>query len=508
MGLLIRHGEIVTATERRVADLYVDDGRILGIGEGLAKRSANDQVLDAAGRYVFPGFVDPHVHMALPVAGTVSADDFATGTASGVAGGTTTILDFVVPERGQPLLEALREWRERARGAVADYGFHMGVSGWHEGAAAEMRAVVAEHGIPSFKVLMAYKGTLMVDDGELFQVMKHAARLGAVVLVHAENGEAVAALQQELRARGDLGPEFHPLSRPSCLEGEATHRALVLAKLHGTEVYVVHMTCREAVEALERARAAGERCYGETCPQYLLLDDTVFAKPDFEAAAYVCSPPLRPAGQGHQGALWRGLATGTLDTVGTDHCPFTMEQKRLGLDDFTRIPGGLPGIEDRLALLYTYGVCEGRFDLNRLVAVGSTNAARIFGLYPRKGEIAVGSDADLVLYDPAGTSVRSASTHHSPLRPQSVRGHGGEGPRHARRGERARRLRRRQARRRAGRRALPGARAAGHAGAAAGRARPRWAGSGRRYFARRFGSGVSRASATFQPPASRRQTCR
>lgn len=413
MGLLIQHGEIVTATQRRVADLYVDDGRILEIGERLAKRAARDEVLDADGRYVFPGFVDPHVHMELPVAGTVSADDFETGTASGVAGGTTTILDFVTPARGQPLLEALRDWHERARHAVVDYGFHMGISGWHDGMADQMRAVVAEHGIPSFKVLMAYKGTLMVDDGELFQVMKHAARLGAMVLVHAENGEAVAALQQELRARGDLGPEFHPLSRPSCLEGEATNRALVLAKLHGTEVYVVHMTCREAVEALERARGAGERCYGETCPQYLLLDDTVFARPDFEAAAYVCSPPLRPAGQGHQAALWHGLAGGTLDTVGTDHCPFTMEQKRLGMDDFTRIPGGIPGIEDRLALLYTYGVAEGRFDLQRLVAIGSTNAARIFGLYPRKGEIAVGSDADLVLYDPRGTSVRSARTHHS-----------------------------------------------------------------------------------------------
>jgi len=413
MGLLIQHGEIVTATQRAVADLYVDGGRIAAIGAGLERRSAQDQVLDAAGRFVFPGFVDPHVHMALPVAGTVSADDFATGTASGVAGGTTTIVDFVVPERGQSLLEALGTWRARARDAVVDYSFHVGVSGWGERTAAEMRAVVVEHGIPSFKVLMAYKGTLMVDDGELFQIMRQAARLGAVVLVHAENGDAVAMLQQELRARGDLGPEFHPLSRPSSLEGEATHRALVLAKLHGTEVYIVHMTCREAVEALDRARAAGERCYGETCPQYLLLDDTVFAKPDFEAAAYVCSPPLRPAGRGHQEALWRGLATGSLDAVGTDHCPFTMEQKRLGRDDFTRIPGGLPGIEDRLQLLYTYGVCAGRLDLQRMVAVGSANPARIFGLYPRKGEIAVGSDADLVLYDPAPKSVRSARTHHS-----------------------------------------------------------------------------------------------
>ena len=413
MGLLIQQGEIVTATERYVADLYVDGGKVLAIGPKLEKRSAKDEVLDAAGRFVFPGFVDPHVHLALPVAGTVSADDFETGTASGVAGGTTTIVDFVVPDRGQSLLEALRTWRERAESSVADYAFHMGISGWDERTAAEMHTVVAEHGIPSFKVLMAYKGTLMVDDGELYQVMKHAARLGAVVLVHAENGDAVAALQQELRARGDLGPEFHPVSRPSCLEGEATHRALVLAKLHGTEVYVVHMTCREAVEALARARAAGERCYGETCPQYLLLDDTVFAKPDFEAAAYVCSPPIRPAGRGHHEALWGGLAGGVLDTVGTDHCAFTMEQKRLGRDDFTRIPGGLPGIEDRLQLLYTYGVCEGRFDLQRMVALGSTNPARIFGLYPRKGEIAVGSDADLVLYDPGGTSVRSARTHHS-----------------------------------------------------------------------------------------------
>ena len=413
MGLLIKQGEIVTAAERYVADLYVDGGKVVAIGPGLEPRSAKDQVLDASGRFVFPGFVDPHVHLALPVGGTVSADDFEAGTAAGVAGGTTTIMDFVVPDRGQSLLEALRAWRERAKSSVADYAFHMGVSGWDERTATEMREVVTQHGIPSFKVLMAYKGTLMVDDGELFQVMKHAAKLGAVVLVHAENGEAVAALQQELRARGDLGPEFHPLSRPSSLEGEATHRALVLAKLHGTEVYIVHMTCREAVEALARARAAGERCYGETCPQYLLLDDTVFAKPDFEAAAYVCSPPIRPAGRGHQEALWSGLAGGVLDTVGTDHCPFTMEQRRRGKDDFTRIPGGLPGIEDRLQLLYTYGVCEGRFDLQRMVAVGSTNPARIFGLYPRKGEIAVGSDADLVLYDPTPTSVRSAKTHHS-----------------------------------------------------------------------------------------------
>ncbi len=413
MGLLIKQGEIVTAADRYVADLYVDGGKVAAIGTELAKRSPGDEVLDAAGRLVLPGFVDPHVHMELPVAGTVSADDFPTGTASGVAGGTTTIIDFVVPDRGQSLLDALRLWQERARGSVVDFAFHMGVSGWSERTADEMREMAHTHGITSFKVLMAYKGTLMVDDSELYQVMKQAAKLDATVLVHAENGDAVAALQQELRAKGDLGPEFHPLSRPSSLEGEATHRALVMARLHGTSVYVVHMTCREAVEELERARLAGQRCYGETCPQYLLLDDSVFAQPGFEAAAYVCSPPIRPAHRGHHDALWRGLASGILDAVGTDHCPFTMAQKLLGKDDFTRIPGGLPGIEDRLQLLYTYGVCEGRFDLQRMVAIGSTNPARIFGLYPRKGTIAVGSDADLVLYDPTTTSVRSARTHHS-----------------------------------------------------------------------------------------------
>jgi dihydropyrimidinase len=411
MGLLIKQGEIVTAAERYVADLYVDGGKVVAIGPGLEPRSAKDQVLDASGRFVFPGFVDPHVHLALPVGGTVSADDFEAGTAAGVAGGTTAIMDFVVPDRGQSLLEALRAWRERAKSSVADYAFHMGISGWDERTAAEMHAVVAEHGIPSFKVLMAYKGTLMVDDGELYQVMKHAARLGAVVLVHAENGDAVAALQQELRARGDLGPEFHPVSRPSCLEGEATHRALVLAKLHGTEVYIVHLTCREAVEALARARAAGERCYGETCPQYLLLDDSVYDKPDFEGAAYVMSPPIRP--KGHQDYLWNALASGLIQVVATDHCPFRQkDQKIAGKDAFTKIPNGAAGVEDRLSLMYSFGAAAGRITLNQFVDVCCTQPAKIFGLYPRKGVIAVGSDADLVVYDPTGTRTLSAKTHH------------------------------------------------------------------------------------------------
>jgi dihydropyrimidinase len=413
MGLLVKNGEIVTAAERYVADLYCDGGSIAAIGKNLDKRAPGDEVIDASGQFVFPGFVDPHVHMELPVSGTVSADDFETGTAAGVAGGTTCIIDFCIPNRGESCLEALRARRELAKKAVADYSFHMTITWWGDRTADEMRAVVQDHGLPSFKVLLAYRGTVMIDDGALYEVMKHAARLGAVVAVHGENGEAVWRLQRDLVAKGDIGPEFHPISRPSALEGEATARALMMARLHGTTAYIVHMTCREAVEALVRAKLEGQRCYGETCPQYLLLDDRVFIQPDFEGAAYVLSPPIRPAHMGHHDALWRGLANGMLDSVGTDHCPFTMAQKRVGLHDFTLIPNGAAAIEDRLQLLYTYGVCNGRFDLQRMVALGSTNPARIFGLFPRKGTIAVGSDADLVVYDPAAKGVRSAQTHHS-----------------------------------------------------------------------------------------------
>jgi dihydropyrimidinase len=413
MGLLIRNGEIVTASDRYVADLYCEDGRVAAIGEGLEKRGAKDEVLDASGQFVLPGFIDPHVHMELPFMGTVSADDFETGTASAVAGGTTTIIDFCIPARGESLLAALDTWRERSRKAVADYTFHMAITGWSDRTAEEMRAVVEKHGISSFKVFMAYKGAIMVDDGELYQVMKHAAKLGAVVNVHAENGDAVFHLQRELVAAGDLGPEYHPVSRPSAVEGEATERALMMASLHGTRAYIVHMTCKEAVQALERAKLRGQKCWGETCPQYLLLDDSVFAKPDFEGAAYVMSPPIRPAHMGHHDALWTGLSSGMLDAVGTDHCPFTMEQKRMGKDNFTLIPNGAAGVEDRLQLLYTYGVCGGHFDLQRMVALGATNPARIFGLYPRKGTIAIGGDADLVLYDPSAEGARSAKTHHS-----------------------------------------------------------------------------------------------
>ena len=411
MGLLIRGGTIVNAGERFEADVKVEGRTITAIGSDLP-RGSGDIVIDAEGKYVLPGFIDPHVHMELPFMGTVSIDDFETGTASGIAGGTTSIIDFCIPAPGTSLIDGLKTWKARAAKATADYSFHMAITGWGENTADEMRAVVRDHGITSFKVFMAYKGAIMVDDHALYQVMKVAAETGAVVTVHAENGDVVWNLQKELIAKGHIGPEYHPVSRPSAVEGEATERALTMARLHDAAAYIVHMTCRESVRALERAKINGQRCYGETCPQYLLLDDKVFDAPDFGGSAYVMSPPIRPRNLGHHEALWSGLSNGMLDSVGTDHCPFLHEQKKMGAKDFTKIPNGAAGIEDRLAILYTHGVAGGRFSLEKLVDLGATAPARIFGL-AKKGTVAVGMDADLVIFDPNAKGVRSARTHYS-----------------------------------------------------------------------------------------------
>ena len=411
MGLLIRGGTIVNAGERFEADVKVEGRTITAIGSDLP-RGSGDIVIDAEGKYVLPGFIDPHVHMELPFMGTVSIDDFETGTASGIAGGTTSIIDFCIPAPGTSLIDGLKTWKARAAKATADYSFHMAITGWGENTADEMRAVVRDHGITSFKVFMAYKGAIMVDDHALYQVMKVAAETGAVVTVHAENGDVVWNLQKELIAKGHIGPEYHPVSRPSAVEGEATERALTMARLHDAAAYIVHMTCRESVRALERAKINGQRCYGETCPQYLLLDDKVFDAPDFGGSAYVMSPPIRPRNLGHHEALWSGLSNGMLDSVGTDHCPFLHEQKKMGAKDFTKIPNGAAGIEDRLAMLYTHGVVGGRFSLEKLVDLGATAPARIFGL-AKKGTVAVGMDADLVIFDPNAKGVRSARTHYS-----------------------------------------------------------------------------------------------
>jgi dihydropyrimidinase len=408
MGVLIKNGTLVSDLDRWVGDVRCRDGRIDELGSGLLAEPG-EEVVDASGSYVFPGGVDPHVHLSLPVAGTVSSDDFESGTAAALAGGTTTLIDFVHPERGQSFLEALQLKRREGEKAHIDYGLHMAVTWWGEGSAEEMASCVAA-GVPTFKTYLAYKDAVGIDDGDLVQAMATAAGLDAMILVHAEHGEVVEHLRERLAAEGRLGPSSHPLSRPPEAEGEATHRAATLAGLLGTRLYVVHVTCRQSLEAVTRARQAGYRVHGETCPQYLLLDDSVYQKPGLEAAAYVIAPPIRPLG--HQEALWSAIASGALEVVATDHCPFYQEQKALGRDDFRRVPGGAAGIEHRLALLYTHGVRKGRFDLHRFVELVSTRPAKLFGLYPRKGSLAVGADADLVVWDPEATATLSAATHH------------------------------------------------------------------------------------------------
>ena len=409
MGVLIKNGKVVTADDSWTGDVRCRAGRIVEVGPEL-EAAASEQLLDASGQYVFPGGVDPHVHLALPVAGTVSADDFESGTAAGLAGGTTTVIDFVHPERGESFTGALAARRREAAGAVSDYGLHMAVTWWGDDTGEEMRRCV-EGGVPSFKIYLAYKATVGLDDGDVVRALAASARLGGLVLVHAEHGEAVEHLRERFAAEGNREPRYHALSRPPQLEGEATRRATVLAGTLGASLYVVHVTCREAIEAVAAARALDWPVSGETCPQYLMLSDEVYEADDFDsAAAYVVAPPIRP--HGHQEALWQALEHGVLTAVGSDHCPFTTQQKRLGRDDFRRIPGGAAGVEHRMALLYTYGVGAGRFSLNRFVDLVSTEPARRFGLYPRKGSIEVGADADLVLWDPEATGAISAATHH------------------------------------------------------------------------------------------------
>jgi dihydropyrimidinase len=406
--VLIRQGQVISATDRKVADILCENGVIAAVGSSLDVPTGT-RVIDAGGQYVLPGGVDAHTHMELPFMGTVSADDFYTGTAAGIAGGTTTIIDFIIPNRNQSLLEARNTWMKNAEKSAADYGFHMAVTWFNESVAREMTHVYENDGISSFKTFMAYTGAIGVDDAELIGIMAHAKKLGALVTAHCEHGQAVIDLQRRLIAEGKREPKHHAQSRPSWIEGEATNRAIILARAQGIPVYIVHLTSKEALDAVVRARQEGQLVWAETCPQYLLLDDSVYEKPNFEGSAYVMSPPIRS--KGHQEALWAGLAAGLIHTVATDHCPFTHAQKLAGKDDFTRIPNGAAGVQDRMGLMYTHGVMKGRLTLEQLVNATSTLPAKIFNLYPKKGTIAVGSDADLVVYDPNGSRTISAKTH-------------------------------------------------------------------------------------------------
>src|SRR3954453_24045715 len=411
MSVLIKGGRVVTAADDYVGDVFIDGERISLIGASLDV--AADTVIDASGKYVLPGCVDPHTPLDMPFGGTVTIDDFESGQTAAAFGGTTTHVDFCIQPQGKTFGEALEQWHAKANGkALIDYGFHIAITDLDEGGTLEELAALPEQGVTSYKLFMAYKNVLQVDDETLFRAMQVAAASGALVMVHAENGDAIDVLVREALARGDTAPIHHALTRPPELEGEATNRAIQLARIAGSPLYVVHVTCREAVEPIRRAREQGWDVWGESCTQYFFRSIDDLAQPDFEGAKYVYSPPARDAA--NHDVLGGAVRTDALSAISTDHCAILWDgQKTLGQDDFTKIPNGGPGHEDRLKMIHHFGVREGRISLNRMVDLLATQPARLFGLYPRQGTVAVGADAALVVFDPERRETISASTHHS-----------------------------------------------------------------------------------------------
>lgn len=399
MALLIKGGEIVTADSRYQADIWCEGETVTQIGRDLPV-PAGTEVVDASGKYVFPGFIDPHTHIYLPFMGTYSKDTYETGSKAALVGGTTTIFDMCCPSRAQDTLEGFETWNAQSRGKSAcDYSYHMGVTKFNDKTEAQLREIV-KRGVQSFKIFLAYKGAFGIDDGELYKTLRLARELDVVVAAHCENETLVAERQRELVAAGVTGTEGHHESRPPLVEAEGVHHLMTFAELTGAKTYIVHLSCEEALKKAVEARMRGVQVSIETLIQYLLLDKTDAERPDFEGAKYVMSPPLRD--KKNQGVLWNGLAQGLIQTVATDHAPFDFgNQKPMGKTDFTKIPNGIPALEDRVNLLFTHGVASGRMDLHTFVAVAATNAAKLFGLFPRKGTIQEGSDADLVVYDPA-----------------------------------------------------------------------------------------------------------
>lgn len=410
MTTVIKNGTIVTADLTYKADVKIEGGKIVEIGPDLS----GNEVLDASGCYVMPGGIDPHVHLEMPFMGTYSSDDFESGTRAALAGGTTMVVDFCLPDPGQSLLDALKRWDNKSTRANCDYSFHMSVTWWGEQVFNDMKTIVQEKGINTFKHFMAYKGALMVNDDEMFASFSRCAELGALPLVHAENGDVVAAMQQKLMDEGNNGPEGHAYSRPASVEGEATNRAIIIADMAGVPLYVVHTSCEQAHEAIRRARQNGMRVYGEPLIQHLTLDETEYFNRDWDhSARRVMSPPFR--NKQHQDSLWAGLSAGSLQVVATDHCAFTTDQKRTGFGDFRKIPNGTGGLEDRMPMLWTYGVATGRITMNEFVAVTSTNIAKILNVYPKKGAILVGADADIVVWDPKRSKTISAKSQQSAI---------------------------------------------------------------------------------------------
>jgi dihydropyrimidinase len=408
--MIIKNGSVVTATDTYIADVAITNGKMAAIGGDLPTQNAV-KIIDATNKLVLPGGIDVHTHLDMPFGGTTSADDFETGTRAAAFGGTTTLIDFAIQYKGQPLRQAFDTWMGKAAGkAVCDYAFHCIMTDISGGQLSEMNDLVHE-GVTSFKLFMAYPGVFMLDDASIFRALQTTSKNGGLICMHAENGSAIDVIVQQALAEGKKAPRYHALTRPTTAEAEATARAIALAEMAGAPIYIVHLSCNDALEKIREARDRGLPVYAETCPQYLYLSIENFDAPGFEGAKYVFTPPLRE--KWHQEKLWNGLKCDHLQVVSTDHCPFCFkEQKELGRDDFTKIPNGGPGVEHRMSLIYSGGVASGRFSANRFVELVSTTPAKLFGLYPRKGTIAVGSDADLVIFDPKRKHTISAATHH------------------------------------------------------------------------------------------------
>jgi dihydropyrimidinase len=414
MSLLIKNGRVVTAVDDYRADLFIEGDVITHIGRDLASRVRADQVVDASGKLVIPGGIDPHTHLDMPFGGTVSADDFETGTRAAAFGGTTTIIDFAIQKKGTSTLEGLETWHRKADGkASIDYSFHMIITDLPDERVPEMRRL-ADEGVTSYKLFMAYPGVLYVDDGTLYRAFRKAGEDGTVICMHAENGIVIDEIIKRARAEGHWEPKWHAKTRPTRMEAEGVYRTIAIAEVARVPVYIVHLSSADALEEVKRARSRGVPAHAETCPQYLLLDETYYDRPDFEGAKWVMTPALRE--KWNQEVLWQGLRMNDLQAISTDHCPFCFkEQKELGKNDFAKIPNGAPGVENRMALIHHHGVGQKRISLNRFVELTSTNAAKMFGLFPRKGTIAVGSDADMVVFDPNREETigkNNERTHH------------------------------------------------------------------------------------------------
>jgi dihydropyrimidinase len=408
MSILITNGRVVTGDGDSIADIFIDGETVSAIGSHLPMEA--ETIIDARGRLVMPGGIDPHVHLALPSMGTVSSDDYTTGTGAALFGGTTTVIDFVTQTKGLTLYQALDAWHGRADGkACGDYAFHMIVTDFNDASKAEISRLVENDGITSFKAFMACKDTLMIDDRQIVALMTEVKRCGGIMTVHATNGDMIDALKTKHRAEGRFSPLYHALSQPEITESEATGRFAAMAGQTGVPSYVVHLTCEGALNQIRSAAGRNQKVFAETCTQYLLLDASVYGQ-DFEGAKWVMSPPLRT--KKDQDALWAGIDQGTIQVVASDHCPFTWEQKMMGIGDFSKIPNGFPGIEHRMELVFSEGVHTGKISLNRFVEVTSTNAAKIFGMFPKKGCIAAGSDADIVIFDPDEEHTITAAAHH------------------------------------------------------------------------------------------------